>query len=257
MGTPPQDDTGAVDVHPLAEPFALTSDSYERGRPEYPDELLAFAAALAGLGPGKVAVDLGAGTGKFTRGLLRSGARVVEPLDKMRAEFARVLPDVECLAGGAHAIPAPDASADLVSCAQSFHWFAEEEALTEIARVLRPGGVLFLVWNHRDLSDPLQSLIETIQDEHHAAGIPTSRTGEWQALMASAARFVPLEARHFVHTQHTDHETALARVLSTTSVARMDDLARRRILTQVGAIVPPGTTREVPFVADAYAFRRV
>ncbi len=248
-----------MDVHPLAEPFALTSDSYERGRPEYPVELLAWISDVADLGPESVVLDLGAGTGKFTRGLLGIAGRVVavEPLEKMRAEFASALPGVECLAGGAHEIPLEEGSVDLVACAQSFHWFAEDEALVEIARVLRPGAVLLLVWNQRDLSDALQALIEAIQDEHHAPGIPTSRTGEWNVLMAETKRFSLLEERQFVHLQHTDRETALARVLSTTSVARMDDRARKRILAQVSAIVPPGSTREVPFVAHAYAYRRV
>jgi ubiquinone/menaquinone biosynthesis C-methylase UbiE len=252
------DDNSEMDVHPLAEPFAITSDSYERGRPEYPTALLTWLESLAGLGKDSVVLDLGAGTGKFTRGLLRSGARViaVEPLENMRAELERVLPDVESLAGGAHAIPLADASCDLVTCAQSFHWFAETEAITEIARVLKPGGILLLVWNQRDLSDPLQALIETIQNEHHAPGIPTSRTGDWQKAMAATPLFEPLEEQHFAFTQATDHETALARALSTTSVARMDAKGRGMVFGQVAAIVPPGSTREVPFVADAYAFRR-
>ncbi len=101
-------------------------------------------------------LDLGAGTGKLTRVLARRYARViaVEPLDGMRGILERVVPDVEALAGSAEQIPLGDASVDAVFAAQAFHWFDHERAMPEIARVLRPGGVLALVWNGPDESRP-------------------------------------------------------------------------------------------------------
>ncbi len=105
---------------------------------------------------GRDVVDLAAGTGKLTQAIVEVGAAVVavEPDDEMRAELGVVLPDVRALAGTAEAIPLPDASADAVLVAQAFHWFDPEPACDEIARVLRPGGVLGLVWNLRDGSVP-------------------------------------------------------------------------------------------------------
>jgi SAM-dependent methyltransferase len=94
-------------------------------------------------------LDLGAGTGKLTRLLVRAFERVVavEPADAMRRLLAALCPDAEALAGTAREIPLGPASVDAVFAAQSFHWFDEEHAVAEIARVLRPRGALVLMWN--------------------------------------------------------------------------------------------------------------
>src|SRR5262249_15575872 len=125
--------------------FADVAGAYERGRPGYPDEAVSW---LVGDGWSEV-VDLGAGTGKLTRSLVVRGHGVtaVEPLDEMRAHLEDVLPNVRALNGRAEEIPLPDESADVVVSAQAFHWFDHDAALPEIARVLRPGGRLALVWN--------------------------------------------------------------------------------------------------------------
>jgi len=134
----------------LAAPsFARSADAYERARPGYAPEAVAFLAERLGLGPGRVVVDLAAGTGKLARQLVPSGARVVavEPLAEMRS----LIPEgIEVLDGTAEAIPLPDDFADAVTVAQAFHWFDAEAALRQIERVLRPGGSLALVSNRRD-----------------------------------------------------------------------------------------------------------
>lgn len=101
-------------------------------------------------------VDLAAGTGKLTDGLLALGLDVtaVEPDPGMRAEFARRLPGTRVLDGTAERIPLPDDSADSVLAGQAFHWFDHDAALTEIARVLRPGGTVVGLWNFHDDSVP-------------------------------------------------------------------------------------------------------
>lgn len=135
-----------------ANSFGRAVDEYERARPRYPQ------AAVDWLIPdgARTVLDLGAGTGKFTRSLVARGLDViaVEPDDAMRAALAEALPSVRALRGTAEGIPLPDASVDVITAAQSWHWVDESRALPEAARVLKPGGSLALVWNIRDEGVP-------------------------------------------------------------------------------------------------------
>jgi SAM-dependent methyltransferase len=130
--------------------FGQAAGDYERGRPGYPREAVDWLLERAGR-PHDV-VDVGAGTGKFTTSLVAHGLEVtaVEPDPQMLRLLAVNHPSVAALQGTAEAIPLEDASADLVVFAQSWHWVAVPRACTEVARVLRPGGALGLVWNIRD-----------------------------------------------------------------------------------------------------------
>jgi SAM-dependent methyltransferase len=128
--------------------FGSVAAVYERGRPPYPPAALDWL-----LPPGaRRVLDLGAGTGKLTRLLTERGLDVVavEPSEGMRAELARVLPEVRALEGTAERIPLADGAVDAVLAAQAWHWVDPARAVPEVARVLAPGGTLGLVWNIRD-----------------------------------------------------------------------------------------------------------
>ncbi len=132
--------------------FGAAAAAYDAHRPGYPPEALRWA-----LGPRPLrVVDLGAGTGIMTRVLLALGHDVlpVEPDERMRAQLAAATPGAQPLAGTAESIPLPDACVDAVVCAQSYHWFDRERAHPELARVLRPGGILAPLWNLRDEDVP-------------------------------------------------------------------------------------------------------
>jgi SAM-dependent methyltransferase len=132
----------------LAASFGAAAAAYEHGRPPYPPAAVDW---LVPAGATRV-LDLGAGTGKLTRQLRDRGLDVVavEPSAGMREEFARAVPGVPVHAGSAEEIPLPDASVDAVLVAQAWHWVDRSRAVPEVARVLRPGGRLGLVWNVRD-----------------------------------------------------------------------------------------------------------
>ena len=180
---------------PLARVFGRTAEDYERGRPDWPAEALDLLSRELGLDRSAEVVDLAAGTGKLTRILAERFARVVaiEPDDAMRA----LISGVEALAGTAEDIPLPDDSADAVFCGEAFHWFDGPVALAEIARVLRPGGGLALMWNHGwdfepELPEALHDRMSAIIERVGAPGGPKYDSGEWRGAFATSA-FEPLK----------------------------------------------------------------
>jgi SAM-dependent methyltransferase len=130
--------------------FGGIASFYDRSRPSYPDAAVDW---LLSDGVSRV-VDLGAGTGKLTTLLIARGLDVttVEPSEGMRDQLQAVLPDVAVLEGSGESLPLPDASVDAVLVAQAWHWVDVAKASVEVARVVRPGGYLGLVWNRRDKS---------------------------------------------------------------------------------------------------------
>lgn len=131
--------------------FGANAALYAEHRPGYPVEAVEWV-----IGDRVRVLDLGAGTGKLTEALLELGVDVtaVEPDPGMRAELARRLPDVPTMDGRAERIPLRDGSVDAVVAGQAFHWFDNPDALGEITRVLRPGGVFGALWNADDDSVP-------------------------------------------------------------------------------------------------------
>jgi SAM-dependent methyltransferase len=132
--------------------FDLAADVYEKARPEYPAEAVDWLIPAGA----KTVLDLGAGTGKLTRALAARGLEVfaVDPAPKMLAQLSASLPEAIVHEGTAEDIPLADASVDLVLAAQAWHWVDQDVALPQVARVLRPGGTLGLIWNVRDESVP-------------------------------------------------------------------------------------------------------
>jgi SAM-dependent methyltransferase len=128
--------------------FGAEAAAYERGRPSYPPEAIDWLLAP----DASDVLDLGAGTGKLTTRLVERGLNVVavDPIPEMLELLSNSLPDTLALLGTAEEIPLPDDSVDAVLVAQAWHWFDTERAVKEVARVLRPGGRLGLVWNTRD-----------------------------------------------------------------------------------------------------------
>lgn len=128
--------------------FDEVAGAYDAARPSYPRAAVEWVVTS----DVTVVVDVGAGTGKFTRLLARPGRTViaVEPSARMRDELRASMPDIEILDGSGERMPLPDASADAVTFAQAWHWVDVPSASLEAARVLRSGGILGLVWNLRD-----------------------------------------------------------------------------------------------------------
>jgi SAM-dependent methyltransferase len=235
-----------------AQGFARSAGAYERGRPGYPEAAIRHLLGL--LGPAALVLDLAAGTGKLTRPLLAAGLRViaVEPVAEMRAALpagARVLE------GTAEAIPLEAASVDAVTVAQAFHWFDGDAALAEIARVLRPDGLLALLWNRRVEDDPVNAAIEELLAPHRG-DVPTHRGDAWRAAFERTAPFGPLDERVFEHSQELDADGLEARVGSISFVAALDPAERERVLARARALAPEGSV-VVRYRTEVQARRRL
>lgn len=234
-----------MSLHPTAEGFARAADVYERARPEYPPEAVIWLADRLGLRPGRVVVDVAAGTGKLTRLLVPTGARViaVEPQAAMRAVLERAVPEAQSLAGTAEALPLADRSADAVTAASAFHWFDRSKALPELARILLPGGALAVVFNTRDHEHSLQRELTELLKPH---GIPLSSMLEVDpgGTLEQSAEFERPEYAEFRHEQRFDADGLVERVASVSYVALLPDEEREELLAEVRKL---GERREAPF----------
>jgi SAM-dependent methyltransferase len=184
-------------------------------------------------------LDLAAGTGKLTRTIIAAGANVtaVEPLDGMRAQLQAAYPDVPVHAGTAEQIPLDDDSVDAVLVGQAFHWFDHDAALDEIARVLRPGGVLGLLWNIRD--DSIGWVAELTGTLVMGADVLSQVDGsDWESL-GEHERFGPIERRDFPNPTPFDADRLVAWATSTSTLATMAPDQRAERLQIAGALSLP------------------
>ncbi|MGN6782395.1 MAG: class I SAM-dependent methyltransferase [Marmoricola sp.] len=219
------DDSPSRPAHALS--FGAVAEAYDRARPSYPEE-----AARWLTGPGKLTVlELGAGTGKLTQLLVEAGHRVIatDPSPPMLSRLrTRVVPFAVGVSG-AEAIPAPSRSVDVVATAQAFHWFDHARALPEIARVLRPGGAIALVWYQRDESIPWGRRLGRLM------GTDGAET-DLVAPLRSSPLFGFVEEQAFRCWQRLDREALLDLVRSRSSVAVMEEDERVDVLARVSAL---------------------
>lgn len=246
-------------VHPRAAlGFGRAADAYERARPDYPPAALAWLRERLALGPGRTVVDLAAGTGKLTRMLLPTGARViaVEPVAEMGAALARAVPAAEIVEGTAESMPLPPGAADAVTVAQAFHWFSTAEALAEIHRVLQPDGRLALVWNRRDLDDPLQHALNQMITRHRG-DVPSHRSGRWKSALTTTELFGPLEEHLVPHHQELDRSRLVDRVMSTSVMAALPDPERGAAIADIEALAAQQTEPiRMSYTTEIYLYGR-
>jgi SAM-dependent methyltransferase len=229
--------------------FARSVEAYERARPEYPPEAIAYVARELDLRPGRTVVDLAAGSGKLSRPLAALGCEVIaiEPVAEMRAAIGA---GIRALDGTAEAMPIGDDSADAVTVGQAFHWFDGPAALTEIERVLRPGGGLALVWNRRPVErSALHAAISEIIAPYRGDA-PAHGSGAWREAFAGR----DLAEYRFDFVQRLDADGLANRVGSTSFIAALDEPERARVLERVRALVDGGAV-DVPYVCEVHVWR--
>jgi ubiquinone/menaquinone biosynthesis C-methylase UbiE len=206
-------------VHGMAaRAFGSQAENYDRARPGWPAD--AVAGLIERFGAHTV-LDLAAGTGKLTRLLVAHADEViaVEPVDGMRAVLERVVPGARVLTGTAEAIPLDDESVDAVFVAEAFHWFDLERAPAEIARVLRPGGHVAVLWNRPGASvewvDEVYEALKAHRREHDRLpwNVP------WRESLEAV--FGPLTLEESDNEHVVDRELMLANLASHSSIGSL------------------------------------
>jgi SAM-dependent methyltransferase len=210
-----------------ARSFGAAADAYAAARPGYPPDAVDFLLRGA-----RRVLDLGAGTGKFSQALVAAGHEVVavEPSTRMLAQLRAALPGVEAHEGSAEATGLPSRSVDDVVVAQAWHWVEPALAVPEVARVLRPGGSLGLVWNVRDDTVDWVRQVWTLaqRGEEREMGVDTSEVG---------APFGPPQRFTTRHEHVTDRAGILDLVASRSYVIVLPEDERRALLAAVAEVL--------------------
>ncbi|KAK9820666.1 hypothetical protein WJX74_002948 [Apatococcus lobatus] len=235
-------------VHRVAQQgFRANVQAYETARPSFPADAIAQIVSL--LRPDSQILDVGAGTGKFTR-LLASkcgyaNVQAVEPVEEMRECFQTAVPGVCVQDGSADFLPLPDSSMDCITCAQAFHWFANTGSLREFRRVLKPGGLLVLIWNLEDGRTPWVHSLRTLYEQHEQ-GTPQFRLGLWKHVWEGQEAqewFQPLQQRSYDWTFGLTKGQAWQRVLSKSYISCLDAPTQAQLQQQCQAVLQDVPTR--------------
>ena len=257
------------EVHDVAaRGFGAEAAAYDRARPSYPPDAIAWLVEKLGIKPGRQVVDLAAGTGKLTALLAETGADLVavEPIASMRDRLRARRPDIPVLAGVAEALPFADQSIDAVLVAQAFHWFDARRALDEIARVVRPGGYLGLLWNARDRSvewvDQVWSVMDRVERNAPWHDHGDDSGAERYLAGPSDRQWSPWIEGTFFHVHYSSHDDVVDRIRSVSHVATLPPASQGSVLDEVRAILAqhPQTREQasigVPYRVDVmYAER--
>lgn len=255
-----------VMVHEVAEVgFGKEADTYEKSRPTYPPEVVSWLVEHLRLTPGTVVADVAAGTGKLTRLLVPSGAEVVavEPVDGMREVFRRVLPSIPVVAGTAEAMPFQGSVFDAVTVAQAFHWFDAEAAFRELARVVRPGGGIAMVWNARDRSMEWVDTAWGIIDRVEKAAPWRDHDSSTDPLLGDRPGFASAVAATFRHEQICTTDELVERFRGVSHVAVLPPERRDSVLAELRELLathPDTRGRDqlrLPYRVDCYWRKRL
>lgn len=228
------------DVEALpAEAFQKAATIYEQVRPSYPSEVIDLIKSLCD--QPDIIIDIGAGTGKFTRLLGPIGAKqiiAIEPVAAMRENLRNIPIVTEIIDATAEHIPFDDHTVDIIVSAHAFHWFATERTLAEFNRVLKPNGYLVLVWNNPDNSkrEWAEKLSEYV-DSHNVYEAERYKSKEWKNVFNNQKYFSPLQETRFSHTQRVTRELVIGRILSTSYIAVLSSEQQKQVVDNVHKIL--------------------
>ncbi|MGI8646426.1 MAG: class I SAM-dependent methyltransferase [Nocardioides sp.] len=220
------DQAGEDRAERWARSFGPVAAAYDRGRPGYP---AAAARWLVGRDAASV-LEIGAGTGKLTAELVAQGHDVLatDPDEEMLDLLQARVPQVRTAVAAAEDLPAGDRSVDIVIAAQAFHWFDHDVALPEIARVLKPGGALALVWNLRDVRIPWVRRLGGLIGTQEQLSDPTD-------VLAASGLYDPPASTTFANWQDINRDSLVDLVTSRSNISTLDEEQRTAKIAEVVA----------------------
>lgn len=253
-------------LHPAAEQgFASAAELYQRVRPDYPQQIVDWLRDDLNINTQSSAIDMGAGTGKFLDYLKQATANIiaVEPIAEMLEQLKIVHPEVQTQQASSDQILLNSNTVDAILCAQSFHWFANTQTLSEMHRLLKPSGHLGLVWNQRDESiDWVKALADLIQQ--FEADTPRFHRGEWQNVFEQQHQFKFISKKCFVQHQVGSVENVVSqRLLSTSFIAVMPQAQQLQLKQQFEDIVQQYTGKQAqdeiafPYITYAFHYQKI
>ncbi len=237
-------------LHPAAaKGFDVGAKAYVRGRPSYPSEAVEWVVSVCDITATSVVVDVGAGTGKFTRLLHPFTPHVIaiEPVAAMREACA----DLDVRDGTAEAIPLPDTSVDALVCATAFHWFDGPRALAEMYRILKPAGVLCMLWNTWDRSAGVSVALDPLIEAHRGTA-PKHSARLWKKVFDETDLFTPLKHKAFAHTHILTPAEMLDRVMSISFVAALEESTRNKVSERAQDIIAQHKDIFCPYTTDIF-----
>ncbi|WOE30575.1 MULTISPECIES: class I SAM-dependent methyltransferase [unclassified Acinetobacter] len=253
-------------LHPSAQKgFSLAAERYQQARPHYPENITYWLKNHLQLTPNHIILDLGSGTGKFLPYLQQITSHIIaiEPISAMLEQLKISYPHIQTQQAYSHQLPFSNEFADAITCAQSFHWFAQPETLTELYRVLKPNAQLILIWNQRDIDiawvKQLDDVLQTLESD-----TPRYHSHQWKKVFEQQTQFKPIAETTFSLSHHgTVEQVVLQRLLSTSFIAALPHAEQNKLKQQFADIVYTHTGKtaqdeiDFPYTTHVYAFQKI
>jgi ubiquinone/menaquinone biosynthesis C-methylase UbiE len=253
-------------LHPSAQNgFSSSAELYQQVRPSYPQEIVFWLKNRLNLSQQSTIIDLGAGTGKFIPYLQQITPKIiaVEPISAMLAQLQNCYPNIQTTQAFSHNLPFSINFADAICCAQSFHWFSNQETLLELHRVLKNEGWLILIWNQRDTQiEWVKAIADTIQP--FEGDTPRYHNQKWQNVFQEQNLFKLKHQITFLFFHHgTVEQVVLKRLLSTSFIAAMPASEQLQLKQKFEEILRDYIQKTAqdkinfPYITHVYAFQKM
>ncbi|OTG80413.1 SAM-dependent methyltransferase [Acinetobacter sp. ANC 4558] len=245
--------------------FSSAAELYQQVRPSYPHNIGTWLANELRLSENSTLIDLGSGTGKFLPYLQQISNQViaVEPITAMFEQLKDAYPNIQAVQAFSHNLPFSTHFADAICCAQSFHWFANIETLTELHRVLKDHGWLILIWNQRDLDvNWVKAIAELIQP--FEGDTPRYHHNIWKNVFKEHALFNLYDHTTFSLEHHgTVEQVVSKRFLSTSFIAAMPLDQQQELKHKIEEVLRDYTQKTAqdeiafPYITHVYIFQKI